>query len=149
MLLAASALAYGLMQLSGATPGMALAGRMGLSAMLAFTALGHFLFTGGIQMMMPPVVPFRKQLVLLTGVIELLAAAGIHLPALRELTGWLLIVFLVMVLPANLSAASRNVNYRTGTLDGPGRRYLWFRVPLQLLLIFWTYATCIRPETLD
>ena len=52
------------------------------------------------------------------------------------------------VLPANLSAAARKVNYQTGTLDGPGRAYLWFRVPMQLLLIFWTYATCIRPETL-
>jgi hypothetical protein len=39
-----------------------LAGRIALSAMLLFTAMGHFVFTKGMAMMLPAVIPFKKGL---------------------------------------------------------------------------------------
>lgn len=35
-----------------------------------------------------------------------------------------------------------------GTPDGPGARYLWFRVPLQGLFIAWVYFSAVSPVSL-
>ena len=123
---------------------VALAARIALSAMLVFTALAHFAFTKGMTMMMPDFVPYKKQLVYFTGIIEILAAIGLLIPNLRVLTGWLLIVFFIMLLPANIYAALKHVDYQRGTFEGSGTNYLWFRVPLQVLFILWTYLSVIR-----
>lgn len=120
------------------------AGRIGLAAMLLFTALGHVLFTEGMALMIPDFLPFRKEAVYLTGVLEVAAAVGLLLPRWYKTTGWLLIVFFVLLLPANISAALRHVNYETATFDGPGPAYLWYRVPEQLLFIGWTYFFAVR-----
>ncbi|QKZ14235.1 DoxX family protein [Spirosoma sp. KUDC1026] len=122
---------------------VAFAGRIGLSAMLVFTAGGHFAFTKGMAAMIPDFIPFKTGMVYLTGVLELAGAIGIHIPALRDITGWCLIIFFVVLLPANINAAMRHIDYEKGTTDGNGPRYLWFRVPLQILFIVWTYGCTI------
>jgi uncharacterized membrane protein len=122
----------------------ALAGRVAMSAMLLFSAIGHFAFTRGMSLMIPGFIPFKTGIVYLTGVIEILFAAGLLLPAYRVFTAWSLIVFLVLVLPANIYAAIKRVNYQKATFTGSGLSYLWFRVPLQILFIAWTYLSCIR-----
>ncbi len=121
----------------------ALSSRIALSAMLLFTAVGHFAFTKGMTMMIPNVVPYKKQLVYLTGIIEVLAAIGLLIPNFRALTGWLLISFFIILLPANIYAAIKHVDYQKGTFDGNGPNYLWFRIPLQVLFILWTYISAI------
>lgn len=121
-----------------------LAGRIAMSVMLLFTAIGHFAFTEGMAMMIPSSLPFRVELVYFTGIIEIAAAIGLLLPSLRKITGWLLILFLVLVLPANIYAALHHVNYQAATLDGNGPDYLWFRVPLQIFFIGWVYLCAIR-----
>jgi uncharacterized membrane protein len=118
--------------------------RIAMSAMLAFTAIGHFKFTKGMAMMMPDVIPFKKQLVYITGVIEVLAAIGIQITAFRALTAWLLIVFFIVLLPANIKAAFKHIDYEKATTSGEGLKYLWFRIPLQILFIAWTYFCCIK-----
>lgn len=120
------------------------AARVAMAAMLLFTALGHFLFAKGMAMMVPDFIPFKTEAVYASGVIEIAAAIGLLVPGLRVLTGVLLIVFFVLMLPANIKAASQNINYQTGALDGAGLAYLWFRVPLQLLFIAWVYVSTLR-----
>ena len=56
-----------------------LAGRIAMAAMLVFTAIGHFSFVEGMTMMMPAFFPFKREIIYLTGVIELAAAAGLFL----------------------------------------------------------------------
>jgi len=116
-----------------------LAGRIAMSAMLLLTASGHFKFAGGMANMLPSIIPFKKELVLFTGIIEIAAAIGLLIPSLQHLTAWLLIVFFILVLPANISAALRRIDYQNKTTNGPGVHYLWFRIPLQLLFIVWVY----------
>jgi uncharacterized membrane protein len=123
---------------------LTLSGRIAMAVMLAFTAIGHFAFTKGMVMMIPDFIPFKKGLVYFTGAIEIAAAAGLLIPALQVLTAWLLILFFILLLPANISAAIRHVDYQKGTFEGSGVIYLWFRVPLQLLFILWTYVSAIR-----
>ena len=121
-----------------------LAGRIAMSVMLLFTAIGHFAFTKGMVLMMPDFLPFKKQLVWVTGFVEIAAAAGLLLPALQQTAAWLLILFFVLILPVNINAALKHIDYQKGSYEGPGAGYLWFRVPLQLLFIGWVYWFALR-----
>ena len=115
------------------------AGNLAMSLMLVFTSIGHFAFPKGMSMMMPGYIPFKKELVYATGLIEIAAATGLLIPSIRHLTAILLIVFFICVLPANIYAAINKVNYQKATYGGPGPTYLWFRVPLQVLFIAWVW----------
>lgn len=100
--------------------------------------------------MLPGFVPFRSAVVYLTGVLEIFFAVGLFFPAYRSVTALLLIVFLILVLPANVYASIKHLDYQKATFDGNGINYLWFRIPLQILFIVWTYFSAIKPEkTLD
>nr|WP_271407370.1 hypothetical protein [Tenacibaculum soleae] len=122
----------------------ALSARIAMSVMLIFTAIGHFAFTKGMTMMIPDFIPFKENVVYLTEIFEILLAIGLLIPKLKDISGWALIIFLLLMLPANIYASINNVNYQKGTLDGNGLTYLWFRIPLQILFIIWTYICSIR-----
>jgi uncharacterized membrane protein len=113
------------------------AGNIGMSAMLLFTAMGHFVFINGMAKMLPSFLPFKKEIVGLTGFIEIAAAIGLLIPSARYGTAMSLIIFFILILPANILAALKNVDYQKGTQDGPGIGYLWFRIPLQIFFIAW------------
>ncbi|MBW1294798.1 DoxX family protein [Aquimarina litoralis] len=122
----------------------ALAARIAMSIMLSFTAIGHFIFTQGMSMMIPKFIPFKESFVYLTGVFEILMAIGLVIPRFTYISGWTLIIFLLLMLPANIYGAINHINYQKGTFDGNGLSYLWFRIPLQILFIIWTYICTIR-----
>jgi uncharacterized membrane protein len=122
----------------------ALSARVAMSMMLVFTAIGHFVFTKGMSMMIPQFIPFKESFIYLTGIFEILLAIGLLIPKLKVISGWTLIIFLLLMLPANIYASINNVNYQKGTFDGNGLAYLWFRIPLQILFIIWTYICTIR-----
>lgn len=125
-------------------PDYTLAGNIGMSAMLVFTAIGHFKFTDGMAMMLPDFIPFKTSWVYATGVIEVVAAIGLLFPDLRYVTATCLMLFFLSIIPANISAAIRNVDYQTGDTKGPGPNYLWFRIPLQIFFIFWIWYFGIK-----
>ncbi len=120
-----------------------LSGRIAMAAMLLFTAIGHFVFSKGMALMIPGFIPFKKQIVLITGLFEIAAAIGLLVEPYQRITGWLLIAFFILILPANINAAIKNIDYQKGTTGGPGVKYLWFRIPLQLLFISWVYFFAI------
>ncbi|HCS19700.1 MAG TPA: hypothetical protein DIW47_03905 [Bacteroidetes bacterium] len=124
----------------------AYAGRTALSAMLLFTAIGHFAYTEGMAMMLPEFIPFKTEVVYMTGVIEIVAAIGLFIPNFRIITGWLLILFFILILPANIYAALKHIDYQQANFNGNGPVYLWFRVPLQILFIVWTYIFAIKAD---
>ena len=121
-----------------------LSGRIAMCAMLLFTALGHFLFIDGMSKMIPNFIPLKSSIVILTGVFEIILAIGLLLPNYQKTTGWVLIIFLLLMLPANIKASLENLNYQTGTYDGKGLSYLWFRIPLQLFFIAWVHFSSIK-----
>jgi uncharacterized membrane protein len=144
LLIAVTILAIGYMKLVYGIYNFSLSARIGLSAMLLFTALGHFLFTEGMAMMIPDFLPFKKELVYFTGLIEIMAAIGLHVPQFRLVTAWLLILFFVLIIPANIKASMEQIDYQNATFEGNGLEYLWFRIPLQILFIGWVYFSSIR-----
>lgn len=123
---------------------IALSARIAMSVMLLFTAIGHFVYTEGMSMMMPGFIPYKTELVYFTGVVEIAAAIGLVIPSLKIPTAWLLILFFILILPANVYAAIKHVDYQKASYEGSGLSYLWFRVPLQILFIIWTYLSTIK-----
>ncbi len=122
----------------------AMSGKIAMSIMLLFTAMAHFLFAKGMSLMLPAFVPYKAELVYLTGIIEILFAIGLFIPISNVITAWLLIGFFIIIFPANIYAAIKHLDYQKGTFDGSGLDYLLFRVPLQLLFIAWTYFSFIN-----
>ena len=110
--------------------------RIGLSLFFIFTAMGHFIRTQEMAMMLPQFVPYRTETIYLTGVLELLGAIGVWIPRLTKLTGFLLILMLIGVLPANIYSAINRVEFGG---HGAGPVYLLVRVPFQIFAIWWTY----------
>ncbi|MGH9968828.1 MAG: DoxX family protein [Pyrinomonadaceae bacterium] len=110
--------------------------RVGLSLFFIFTAIGHFIKTEEMSAMLPPSLPYRLELIYVTGVLELLGAIGVWIPRLQRLTGICLILMLIGVLPANIYSAINHVDFGG---HAAGTSYLFVRVPFQLFLIWWTY----------
>jgi uncharacterized membrane protein len=117
----------------------ALSGMIAMAVMLLFTASAHFVYLKGMTLMMPDFLPFKKEIVMLTGFIEIAAAIGLLIPRIEYLVSELLILFFIFILPANIHAAAKNIDYQKGTNDGHGLLYLWFRIPLQIFFIAWVY----------
>ncbi|HEU4478426.1 MAG TPA: hypothetical protein VFR80_07900 [Pyrinomonadaceae bacterium] len=111
-------------------------GRVGLSLFFVFTAIGHFISTEAMAAMLPASIPNRIELIYITGVLELLGAIGVWIPHLMRVTGLLLILMLIGILPANIYSAINRVEFG-GHSSGPA--YLLVRVPFQLFVIWWTY----------
>lgn len=109
-----------------------------LAVMLLMTASAHFVPESVTAMpnhadlvrMVPPFVPFPGAMVYLTGVLELLGAAGLVVAATRRLAGFCLAAMFVLMLPANVYAALADVPFNGGEVTP-----LWLRVPEQVLYI--------------
>jgi len=84
--------------------------RVGLSLFFLFTSIGHFIKTEEMAAMLPASVPYRIWLIYVTGILELLGAIGVWIPRLTKLTGFLLILMLIGVLPANIYSAINRVD---------------------------------------
>jgi uncharacterized membrane protein len=110
--------------------------RWALSTMFLFTAISHFApMKKDLIAMVPPALPRPDVLVFVTGLAEVAGAVGLLIPQTRLLAAYGLILLLLALLPANISAARRGVLLR-------GRRAtsLWLRVPMQALFVVWLWA---------
>ncbi len=110
--------------------------RVGLSLFFLFTSVGHFIMTREMTGMLPPAIPYRVELIYITGVLEFLGAIGVWVPGLMKLTGICLILMLIGVLPSNIYSAINHVDFGG---HGAGPVYLLVRVPFQLFVIWWVY----------
>src|SRR5262245_60213741 len=83
-------------------PRRSLRGCIGLALMFCFTGVGHFLAPGPMAAMIPPVVPFRLEIIYVSGVIEILAGLALLHPGTRVSAGWFVIIMLAALLPSNI-----------------------------------------------
>jgi uncharacterized membrane protein len=111
-------------------------GRCALAVMLLFTGTSHFYKQQEMVAMMPAILPYKLEIVFFTGMIEIVGAIGLLTRRFVILTSFALILFFIAVLPANIIGAQKRIALG-GMENGPV--YLYFRIPLQLLFILWTY----------
>jgi uncharacterized membrane protein len=110
--------------------------RFALAVMFLFTASAHFTkMKEDLVNMVPRLFPYPKQIVFVTGILEILGAIGIVVPTVKGLAGVCLIILLIVMFPANFNAARRKIPIR-----GKPPTPLWLRLPIQLAfvgLIWW------------
>jgi len=111
-------------------------GRSALGIMMFFTAITHFTQTEYMIQMLPDTIPYKTWVVYATGIFELAAVAGLFIRNTVKTTSYLLILFFLLILPANIIGSIKQVNL--GGMEA-GVPYLIFRIPLQVLFIIWTY----------
>ncbi len=104
---------------------------------LLFIAAGilHFVATPSFMAIVPPSLPWHRELVLISGVFEIVGGVGLMLPPFRRYAGYGLLLLLIAVFPANIYMAIAHVP-ATGVL---GNRVLqWIRLPFQFVLMSFT-----------
>ena len=108
----------------------------------------HFVKVESFAAIVPPLLPFPKIIVWVTGVMEMVFAVGLLLPKYRKLSGFWLAPFLLAVLPANIYMAMYNVPMGEMTTSPV---LLWVRVTLQfplIALILWASGNFASRKTL-
>ena len=116
-------------------------GRASMAVMLIVTGVSHFTNTQQMVDMMPDFMPAKREMIYFTGVCELLAVVGLIWGKTARLASILLIIFFVLVLPANIAGSLKSVQF-AGMEYGP--LYLLFRIPLQIFFIWWVWYFGIR-----
>ena len=115
-----------------------LLGKWIFAALFIVAGVGHFRSTESFVKIMPPYVPMHREVVLLSGVIEIVLGALLLIPATSSVAAWGLIALLVAVFPANIYM------YHHRELFPIAPWVLLLRLPLQVVLIIWAYAYAKR-----
>ena len=127
--------------LLGRRLGLSFIGRISMAVMLLVTGTVHFTNTEQMIDMMPDVMPAKREMIYFTGVCEVLAVVGLVWNKTSRLASILLIIFFVLVLPANIAGSMKSVQLG-GMEYGPW--YLLFRIPLQIFFIWWVWYFGVR-----
>lgn len=107
---------------------------IGLSVLFVAAGLNHFVNLDFYLPMMPVYLPAHRELILLSGALEILGGLAVLIRAWRPMAGWALILIMIGVFPANLHMALNPADFP----DVP----IWFlyvRLPLQGVLIWWAW----------
>lgn len=116
-----------------------------LLVLLAFTfvlaGLMHFVVPELYEQIVPPALPARRGLVLLSGVAEIALGLGVIWPRTRVASAWGLVALLVAVFPANVYMATSGVEIGglPAGMAQPTALSRWARLPFQALFIAWAW----------
>ncbi len=117
--------------------------RLLLAALFSFAGTMHFVAPTPYIAIVPSWLPDAPLLVIVSGVCEILGGLGVLLPQTRRLAGWGLIALLFAVFPANIHMLQLAYANDGTTL---WKAALWFRLPLQLLMLWWVWRAAARPK---
>jgi uncharacterized membrane protein len=114
--------------------------RIGMAALLLFTASAHFnAMKHDLATMIPPPLTGSLWLIYLTGMLEISGAVGLLIPRFRKPAALCLMLLLIALFPANVYAALNGV-----TLRGQAATTLWLRTPMQIIWIAALWWSTIR-----
>ena len=93
--------------------------------------IAHFAFTELEASIVPPQIPDAPDVVLVTGLLELVGAVGLLIPWTRRAAGWSLFALTLAVTPANVYMLHIHDQFPNIPVW-----LLWLRLPLQLVLLW-------------
>jgi len=96
-----------------------------------FGGIAHFALTDLEARIVPPQIPDPRDIVLITGILELAGAFGLLLPWTRRAAGWGLFLLTLAVTPANIYMLHIHDQFPQVPVW-----LLWVRLPLQLVLLW-------------
>jgi uncharacterized membrane protein len=118
-----------------------IAGRVGIAAVFAFTALGHFAKADAMIPMLPSWMPWRRAMIYASGILEILFVVALLAGFSLFGVGLSIIAYLILIFPSNIHAAVERIPFGGHSM---GLRYLLVRLPVQVLLICWVYWFTVR-----
>ena len=103
---------------------------------LLFVAAGanHFINMDFYVSIMPPYLPAHVELVMLSGVFEVLGGVGLMLPQSRRIAAIGVILLMIAVFPANVYMAMTPEQFPQFSVLA-----LYLRLPLQFVLMAWAW----------
>lgn len=96
-----------------------------------FGGIAHFALTDLEARIVPPQIPDPRDVVLISGILELAGAFGLLLPWTRRAAGWGLFLLTLAVTPANIYMLHVHDQFPQVPVW-----LLWLRLPLQLVLLW-------------
>ena len=93
----------------------------------------HFVNPAFFLKIVPPYLPFHKELVLVSGVCEILLGVLLLIPKCSHLAAWGIIALLIAVFPANIYL------FQNQDLMPASPLVHFLRLPLQGVFILWAY----------
>ena len=101
-----------------------------------YIAIGikHFINVEWFMKIMPPYLPYHKELVYLSGAFEIILGIMLIFEKTRFLGGWGLILLLIAVFPANIYLAQTG-----GAAINTSPALAWGRLPVQAIFIALAY----------
>ena len=118
-----------------------------LAALFIVAGAVHLIAPAIYLPIMPPALPYKPALILISGVAEIAGGIGLLLPRLRRAAAWGLIALLVAVFPANVQMALNG--FASGAAPW-ALALLLLRLPLQPILIWLVYRAAkpqAQPDT--
>ena len=109
------------------------------AALFLIAGVGHFTSTAFFQKIVPPSLPYPKEIVFLSGASEIALGTLLLIPKTSKPAAWGLIALLIAVFPANIYMYHHREMFPFPPI------VLLIRLPLQALLILWAYVYT-RPE---
>jgi uncharacterized membrane protein len=103
----------------------------GLASIFVTSGVVHLVKPSVYRPLMPRALPAHREIIYVSGVAELVCAAGLLIPRTRPLAGWASAALLVAVFPANLKMARDS----TRTTNTAFKVAAFARLPLQLPMI--------------
>lgn len=107
----------------------------GLGLLFIAAGANHFINPGFYLEMMPPYLPRHYELVIVSGIFEVIAGLGVFIERFRKASGLFMILIMIGVFPANLHMALNPADFP----DVPVW-FLYLRLPLQGILIWWAWV---------
>jgi uncharacterized membrane protein len=83
--------------------------RMVMAAFFAAGFVLHFLATSELVAITPDWLPFPRNVVFATGILELVLAFALLIPRLRKISGVLIALYVIAVWPANIKHAVEHI----------------------------------------
>jgi uncharacterized membrane protein len=117
-----------------------IAGKILFATPFLVSGVGHLVSTDFFLKIMPPYLPYPRELVLISGGFEIVLGIMLLVPKTSRLAAWGLVALLIAVFPANLYM------YQHRELFPIPETVLLLRLPLQALLILWAYAYTRGPK---
>jgi len=121
-------------------------GKSIFAALFLLAGVGHFAATSFFEKIMPAYLPRHRELVLISGAIEIGLGLLLLIPRTSRLAAWGLVALLIAVFPANVNL------YLHQELAPPfpySNLAHLIRLPFQGVLIAWAYLYTKRQRVID
>lgn len=108
--------------------------KLPITVLLIVAGTLHFAKTDFFLKIMPPYLPWHRELVYLSGVCEIVLGVLLLIPRYCQFAAWGIIALLIAVFPANIYL------YRHQEILPASPTIHFLRLPLQGLLILWVFC---------